>query len=185
MFSYPVMDQQQAAWSSGAPYPMTADNPAPVSDPGRGGSFSYPSLGPVEKTAPTAEPVKAQGFSYPSLGENAPETAQTGRSPEKGTSDTPKAESKPAATERAPESKPSEVPIPDLPDWNGMIDNGDFAGAGQAVVDEIKRLGGSPAEIETARNLSALAAQNSTDPAWVKWSRDMLAWVGKLRTQTK
>jgi hypothetical protein len=132
----------------------------------------------------THDPGRGGGFEYPSLGKTAQDGQQTADQ-DKGRSGTPQAESKPAATERAPESKPSEVPIPDLPDWNGMIDNGDFAGAGQAVVDEIKRLGGSPAEIETARNLSALAAQNSTDPAWVKWSRDMLAWVGKLRTQTK
>jgi hypothetical protein len=62
-----------------------------------------------------------------------------------------------------------------------MIDKGDFAGAGQAVVNEIAALGGSPAEIETARNLSALAVEHSTDPAWVQWSRDMLAWVHALR----
>jgi hypothetical protein len=170
---YPVMEAQQKAWAQGG-YVNTADAAVPTHDPGRGGGFEYPSIGPVEKAAPVAEPSKAQGFEYPSLGKNAPESTETAGQGKGGTSDTPKADPKPEATPARSETIPPDA-------WTAELDKGNYDGVGASVLSELRSLGASDAEYSSAQSLVNLASEKRADPAWREWALQMTDWVRGLR----
>jgi len=111
-------------------------------------------------------------LSYPNT-ENAPPSTEIGRSPDKGTSDTP-----PAQNDPAPSGEAALIP-PDQ--WDQRIVEGKYEGLARSVCHELKGLGASESEIEIGFNLAVMVETNKSSPEWVKWGRDMLQWVHELR----